>query len=83
MINFRGIDLISAFKINNTIDGIKMLEEKIRDAKEEKRLNKVILGMEPSGHYWKPLSLKMKESKEVDYLVRVNTHHVKRVKNYR
>jgi hypothetical protein len=28
MTDYRGIDLISHFKINNTIDGIKRLEEK-------------------------------------------------------
>ena len=30
MMDFRGIDLIKPFKINNTIDGIKMLEKKLK-----------------------------------------------------
>jgi hypothetical protein len=37
--DFHGIDLIKPFKINNTIDGIKMLEEKIKSVKAENKLN--------------------------------------------
>ncbi|ACN29510.1 transposase [Thermosipho africanus TCF52B] len=82
MMDFRGIDLIKPFKINNTMDGIKMLEEKIKSVKEENKLNKVVLGMEPSGHYWKVLAWQMKISKEIDYLVGVNPYHVKKSKEF-
>ncbi len=82
MTDYRGIDLISPFKINNTIDGIKMLEEKIRIIKQKEGLNNVILGMEPSGHYWKVLAWQMKSNEQVNYLVGVNPYHVKKSKEF-
>jgi len=82
MMDFRGIDLIKPFKINNTINGIKSLEEKIKNVKEKNKLKKVILGMEPSGHYWKALAWQMKISEEVDYVVGVNPYHVKKSKEF-
>jgi transposase len=80
IINYRGIDLIKPFKINNTITGIKNLEEAIKKVKEKNDMKKVIVGMEPSGHYWKAIAWQMKLNEGVDYLVGVNPYHVKKSK---
>nr|WP_277601312.1 transposase [Marinitoga sp. 38H-ov] len=54
----------------------------MKNVKEKSKLKKVILGMEPSGHYWKALAWQMKISEEVDYVVGVNPYHVKKSKEF-
>jgi len=76
----RGIDLIKPFKINNNINGFEGLIRKIVECKEQNKLEKVIAGMEPSGHYWKALGWHLKLNENIDELVGVNPYHVKQSK---
>jgi len=76
----RGIDLIKPFKINNNINGFEGLISKIVKCKEQNGLDKVIAGMEPSGHYWKALGWYLKLNENIDELVGVNPYHVKQSK---
>ncbi|SHF34426.1 Transposase [Marinitoga hydrogenitolerans DSM 16785] len=80
IMDHKGIDVIKPFKINNNIKGIKSLEEKIKKTKEKNKKKKVIIGMEPSGHYWKALAWQIKLKSIGDELVIVNPHHVKKSK---
>ena len=76
----RGIDLIKPFKINNNINGFECLIKNVVKCKEENHLEKVIVGMEPSGHYWKALGWFLKLNENINELVGVNPYHVKQSK---
>jgi transposase len=45
------------------------------DLKEQHGAERVVIGMEPSGHYWEPLAYFLKEYPIVQVLV--NPYHVK------
>lgn len=55
-VDYRGIELSKALRFNNTIDGFKSIVEKCENLKKSCNLKKVIIGMEPTGNYWKPLA---------------------------
>ena len=76
----RGIDLIKAFRFHNSIDGYESLLAKVEKIRKKHGSDQVIIGMEPSGHYWRALGwyLKLHESEPV--LVGVNPYHVKQTK---
>ncbi|WP_276717022.1 IS110 family transposase [Caloranaerobacter azorensis] len=78
--DYRGVDLVKPFKINNNINGFEGLIRKIITCKEKNKLNKVIAGMEPSGHYWKALGWYLKLNENIEELVGVNPYHVKQSK---
>ena len=48
--------LQKAFSFNNTKEGFESLVEIIEKIKETLKVKNVIVGMEPTGHYWKPLA---------------------------
>lgn len=78
-IDFRGIDILkSALRIDNNINGFKSLLEKINQLQNEEGYTSVIVGMEPTGHYFKPLAnfLNLAGIKAV----MVNPYHTKRAK---
>lgn len=56
MINYQGVQQSRSFSIKNNIDGFESLEAKILDVKQKGGFENVIVGMEPTGHYWKPLA---------------------------
>jgi transposase len=78
--DYRGIDLAKPFKVHNSIDGFESLLAKIEKMREKHGCDQVIIGMEPSGHYWRALGwyLKLHESKPV--LVGINPYHTKQAK---
>ncbi len=76
----KGVDIMEPFKINNNINGFECLIKNINKCKSEKKLQKVIVGMEPSGHYWKALGWYIKLNDCIDELVGVNPYHVKQSK---
>ena len=55
-VDYRGMELSKAHKFNNTISGFKSIVEKAEKIKRVSRLSKVIIGMEPTGNYWKPFA---------------------------
>jgi len=76
--DYRGIELGKALKFRNDKTGFESILASIEGVCKLKGLDKVILGMEPTGHYWKPLA---------NYLVlagipvvMINPHHTKRAK---
>ncbi|MEH7383369.1 IS110 family transposase [Bacillus sp. JJ1533] len=80
-INYRGIIVGDPLTFENSEAGFKRLLSWIQSLQEMKNLNAAIVGMEPTGHYWKNISKWLDEQKiEV---VTVNPHLVKRNKENR
>ncbi|MEH7383362.1 IS110 family transposase [Bacillus sp. JJ1533] len=80
-INYRGIIVGDPLTFENSEVGFKSLLSWIQSLQEIKNLNAAIVGMEPTGHYWKNISKWLDEQKiEV---VTVNPHLVKRNKENR
>ena len=52
-INWRGYELCKRFGFGNHAAGFARLGQRIERLKEEHGLRRVIIGLEPSGHYWK------------------------------
>ena len=70
--------LQKAFSFNNTKEGFESLVEIIEKIKETLKVKNVIVGMEPTGHYWKPLANYL-FNKNIK-VVMVNSFHVKKAK---
>jgi len=78
--DYRGVDLSKPAKVHNSMDGFENLLEKIEKLRTKHGCDQVVIGMEPSGHYWRALGwyLKLHESEPV--LVGVNPYHTKQAK---
>jgi transposase len=80
-VNFRGIVLGKPISFGNHEDGFNRLFNWLQNLLLEHNLNKIIVGMEPTGHYWLNLSKWLTEHNiEV---VLVNPHLVKKNKENR
>ena len=53
--DYRGLEVSKHLKFNNDLTGFKSIIQKIEEIKKNKDFSAVIVGMEPTGHYWKPL----------------------------
>jgi transposase len=78
--DYRGVDLVKPVKVNNSIEGFESLVLKVEKQQKKHGCDKVIIGMEPSGHYWRALGwyLRLHESEPI--LVGVNPYHTKQAK---
>ena len=70
----------SAFAFQNTRDGFGRLLGQIAKAQEKTGATRVLVAMEPSGHYWKPLAAFLRQAGLK--VVTVNPFHVKRAKEF-
>jgi transposase len=77
-VNYRGLESGKALKFHNDKHGFDSILASIEAVCKSKQFDNVIVGMEPTGHYWKPLA---------NYLiihgikvVMVNPYHTKRAK---
>ena len=77
--DYRGIEYSKKpFKFSNTEIGFVTFTEWILDIKEKHGKDKVVLGLELTGHYWfNPGGIQDNEMKPI----LVNPHHVKKQKN--
>lgn len=73
-----GILIGKPFSFKNTIEGFESLLVRIERIKQETGCKEVIVGMEPTGHYWKPLCWFLMKNNIM--VVLVNPHHVKKSK---
>ncbi|MFE3976914.1 MULTISPECIES: IS110 family transposase [unclassified Peribacillus] len=80
-VNYRGIVVGHPLTFENNDEGFTKLLSWIKELKRINRLDKAIVGMEPTGHYWLNLSKWLFEQ-NVD-VVTVNPHLVKRNKENR
>src|SRR5690606_6236627 len=76
--NYRGIELGKRCLFQNDENGLLNLLAWAESIKQEHGLTDVLLGVEPTGHYWFPLFHVMKQ-REIE-VVLVNPHHVKKSK---
>lgn len=73
-----GIFIGKPFRIKNNRDDFESLLAKIEILKKENSCRTVIVGLEPTGHYWKPLAWSLIKNKVM--VVLVNPYHVKKAK---
>ena len=76
--DFRGMEFGSPCYFENTKEGFEHFLNWIMEIKKEQCMENVIVGMEPTGHYWFNLAHMLKE-KEIKF-VAVNPLHVKKSK---
>ena len=55
-VDYRGIEIGNAIRFTNDKQGFEEIVSTIHDRCKQKGYNKVVVGMEPTGHYWKPLA---------------------------
>jgi len=58
--DIKGKELMSPFKFNNNKEGFNLLESKINSLGNFSNID-VMLGLEPTGLYWKPLGMYLKD----------------------
>jgi transposase len=74
----RGIELGKVIKFSNDIEGFRLMTLWIKELKWKNQKQDVIVGMEPTGHYWFNLAQYLKD--HGIKVVLVNPFHVKRSK---
>jgi len=81
-IDCRGFEYSKAMEVQNNKDGFNAIITEIEEICKKKDFNKVIVGMEPTGHYWKCLAhfLMRQEKIKVLEVVLVNPYHTKKAK---
>jgi transposase len=77
-IDYRGIELSKAVRFENNKSGFETIVTKIEQVCKEKGKDNVVVGMEPTGPYWKALAWHLK--KKMIQEVVVNPYHTKRSK---
>ena len=78
--DYRGLELGKALKFRNGKNGFETILASIQTICKLKKLDKVIVGMEPTGHYFKPLANYLILNKIT--VVMVNPYHTKRAKEF-
>ena len=77
--DWRGVEVTKkVFKFGNDIEGFSAFCEWMDDVLRRTAKSELIVGCEPTGHYWFPLARYLKERKI--RLVIVNPYHVKQLK---
>ncbi len=76
--DFRGMEFGSPCYFENDYEGLRHFLQWIVEVKKSQGMEKVIVGMEPTGHYWFNLAHFLKEN-EIKF-VAVNPLHVKKTK---
>lgn len=76
--DYRGIELATVFKFENNREGLESFKNWMDSVAKEKSKSSIIVGMEPTGHYWLNIGHFLKY--EGVRLVLVNPFHVKRSK---
>ena len=79
MTDFRGNVLCKPIKIENSFEGLQHFLLSIKEIFMDLRCNKILIGFEPSGHYWKNLAYFLENEEEI-MLLGVNPFHVKQIK---
>lgn len=80
-VSFRGIALGNPLQFGNHREGFELFKRWIEDLLKTHQLNKILVGMEPTGHYW--FSLARWLSDQGFEAVLVNPHLVKKNKENR
>lgn len=78
--DFRGFELSGVFKISNDAAGFEAFKKWSHELMEKHNKTQIIVGMEPTGHYWFSFGFLLQE--EGKKVVLVNPMHVKRSKEF-
>ncbi len=78
-VDCRGVECGKAMYFNNDRTGFEAILANIRKISKEKSFADVMVGMEPTGHYWKPLANYLMRQGGV-HVVLVNPYHTKKAK---
>jgi len=76
--DWRGIELGKVFMFENSAEGFRSFSAWMSELAAKARKNHVLIGAEPTGHYWFSLAVYLRESGVK--LVLVNPYHVKQSK---
>jgi len=76
--DYRGIELSKLLRFSNTEEGFQRLEEWMQNISQQHKKTNIIVGFEPTGHYWFNLGDYLKN--QGHKLAMVNPFHVKRTK---
>ena len=76
-----GKEIKKSFSFNNNKKGFESLVETVKNVLTMLNFKKAIIGMEPTGHYWKSCARYLKK---IDWIkvVTVNPYHVKNAKEF-
>jgi transposase len=77
--DYRGVQFGKAHTFFNSFEGFEGFIQWINHVKEKQSKENVIIGMEPTGHYWLPLAYWLKYQYDLKVVV-VNPAHVKKSK---
>ena len=50
--DYRGIELGKVRSFENTAEGFRIFEDWMKSLANQKQKNNIVVGMEPTGHYW-------------------------------
>lgn len=78
-VDCRGIEHNKALKFENNRNGFNAILARIYEICKQEDFNKVIVGMEPTGHYWKAFANFLLKQAKIT-VVLVNPYHTKRAK---
>ncbi len=78
--DYRGIELSGVLEISNDAVGFKAFEEWTQKLMNTHAKSRLIVGMEPTGHYWFNFGYSLQEKNTK--IVLVNPMHVKRTKEF-
>ena len=76
--DFRGIEIAKTLRFNNDVAGFNEFVTWAEEIKNKSNKSKVLVGMEPTGHYWFNIAPYLKDQSMK--IVLVNPFHVKRSK---
>jgi len=79
MTDSRGITLSKPLRVENTAEGMNRLKREALSLMQKSGLTKIMIGFEPSGHYWRALAWFF-HTADGFQLVGVNPYHVKQLK---
>lgn len=78
-VDCRGIEHNKALKFENNRNGFNTILTRICEICKQEDFNKVIVGMEPTGHYWKAFANFLLKQAKIT-VVLVNPYHTKKAK---
>jgi transposase len=78
-VDCRGLEHGKALKFENSRNGFNAILTRIRQMCKDEDFNNIIVGMEPTGHYWKALANFLLKQAEIT-VVLVNPYHTKKAK---
>jgi transposase len=78
--DYRGVDLCKPIKVLNNEESFDRLMARVEVLRQKHRYEQVMVGMEPSGHYWKPFGWYLCLHQSSPVVVGVNPYHTKQAK---